>query len=148
METVYLRNVGTFLRIHTASQPRRSSSGNVILGGSTEQNVRKVCHINPIPCGICGGQSRTGISFSQSYSVLTCQYHSTVVPHTRISHGGRTIGPLVASIHIVSPHRHEQQQPYSLLALLPLDVKLNDEKNVCSMQLVSLCLKFHIYGRS
>jgi hypothetical protein len=29
------------------------------------------------PCGICGGQSRTGIKCSPSSSVFACQYHLT-----------------------------------------------------------------------
>jgi hypothetical protein len=48
----------------------------------TEARVR--ARVNP--CGICGGQSGTGIGFSPS--VFPCQYNSTVVPHTHISSSG------------------------------------------------------------
>jgi hypothetical protein len=33
-----------------------------------------------IPCGICGGQSGTGASFSSSALIFLCQFYSTAVP--------------------------------------------------------------------
>jgi hypothetical protein len=57
------------------------------------------------PCVICGGQSVTGTGFSLSPLVVPCQYHSTVAVHTRVSSGGRTVGPLVAAVqrHSLTP---------------------------------------------
>jgi hypothetical protein len=38
-------------------------------------------HARVNPCGICGGQSGTGIGYSTKYPGLPCRYHSTVAPH-------------------------------------------------------------------
>jgi hypothetical protein len=36
-------------------------------------------------CGICGGQSDTGVGFSPSSSVFPCQYHFTIAPYSSIT---------------------------------------------------------------
>jgi hypothetical protein len=62
------------------------------------------------PCGICGGQSGAGTSFSQSfYFLLSISFHRgfcTYIYHLGMNNrlvGGR-------SSETASPHRHEQQQ--------------------------------------
>jgi hypothetical protein len=51
------------------------------------------------PCGICGGQSGTGIDFFPIASVFPCQYHSTAAPYSQVSSGGWTKGPLEVQFH-------------------------------------------------
>jgi hypothetical protein len=68
---------------------------------SAEERVR--ARVNP--CRIRVGQSGAGTVFSPRTSVSPCQYHSTVVLHTRISPGRLTIGPLLATVqsHSLTP---------------------------------------------
>jgi hypothetical protein len=50
------------------------------------------------PYGICGGQTGTGAGFFSEFFGFPCQYHSTMALHAHISHGGRTINPLMAAV--------------------------------------------------
>jgi hypothetical protein len=50
------------------------------------------------PHEVCYGQSGIGTGFSLSFSVLLCQYHSTMALHTHISSGRSTTCPLVTAV--------------------------------------------------
>lgn len=58
------------------------------------------------PREICAGQSSIGTGFFSESFGFPGQFHSTVVLIPIYHTGDR---PLVAAVHIVSPHRHEDE---------------------------------------
>jgi hypothetical protein len=65
------------------------------------------------PCRICGGQSGTRTGFSSRSSVFPCQYHSTVIFHTHVSSGRRTMYPFAAAVQRRSPLHKKHRRHYS-----------------------------------
>jgi hypothetical protein len=53
-----------------------------------------------IPCGICGGQSRTGTGFSFNFLVFPCQYHSALALHANISSKDEQLVAMVKGHHL------------------------------------------------
>jgi hypothetical protein len=70
---------------------------------TTEARVRAPAS----PCGIYGLQNGSGRGFSQSSSVLSCQYHSTETPYLYITSRMSNNRPVGGhSSDIVSPDLH------------------------------------------
>jgi hypothetical protein len=73
------------LRPEQRTQPKGRAMAQVVSRRSLTAEAWVRARINP--CGICGGQSGTGIGFSPSSSVFPCQYHSTVAHQSHIIWG-------------------------------------------------------------